>query len=69
MNKYMYKDRLVTLKFLYTAITRTKIMHKNINFWQTTNISIIIQQQNKLIANNSLRSMNASCLFSQKFHA
>ena len=58
MNKYIYKVRYVTLKFLYITI-RTKITaNKQFNYSLTTE---------KLMANiiiKSLRSMNASCLFS-----
>ena len=42
MNKYIYKVRFVTLKFLY--ITRTKIMHKHKLIFGKQQI---VQQQEK----------------------
>ena len=58
MNKYIYKVRFLTLNVF---IATTKIMHKHeLIFGQQQQL-----QQKKLIAN---KSMNASGLFSQKFH-
>ena len=57
MNKYIYKVRFVTLY-------NKNSMHKHELFLQTTTVST----NEKLIANKSLGSMNASYLFSKKFH-
>ena len=47
MNKYIYKDRFLTLNF-FIAITRTKIMHKHeLIFGKQQQF----QQQKKLIVN------------------
>ena len=63
MNKYIYKVRFVTLNFFIQQ--EQKIMHKH---------ELIFGKQQSFnnrkngLQTNSLRSMNASCLFSQKFH-
>ena len=55
MNKYIYKVRFVTL------YNKKICINMNYNFGKQQQF----QQQKKLIAN---KSMNALCLFSQKFH-
>ena len=62
MNKYIYKVKFV-FKFLYT--TEQRVMHKDeLIFGKQQSFN---NRKNSLQTNN-LKSMNASCLFSQKFH-
>ena len=58
MNKYIYK-----LRFVFIAMTRTKIMHKH-ELYSTTNCSIITLIIGKKDGKQIMKSMNASCLFS-----